>query len=388
MKYVPEKIKQICADWFTRAPFFSEFLNRFKYISTDSIPTVGVAVDKGTLIMIVNEEFFNSLPPQEQQGVLVHEIMHLITLTHDRIGNKLIKIINVASDICINEEVIKSSIGGTKLEIPENGCFKSILDKDGYTGNLVTEEIYSFLYKKAKENSEMGETGTGDYQTIDDHSGHEDITIDEMSKIAIEDTIKAAKMRNYGNISSNLKATLDKLTKSQIKWQNELKKTFRKLVAQRTDNPESSWTRYNRRSLPLPGKKYNEVEIVIAVDTSGSTFYYDLLKDFFGEIESMLDSITNKITLIQCDCDVQSVATYEKGQWKNIKICGQGGTRVQPVFDYMRENKIHKKQLIYFTDGEFCYDYDTYGIKTVWVTSGTDKIPGGKNIQIRKTEEF
>ena len=67
--------------------------------------------------------------------------------------------------------------------------------------------------------------------------------------------------------------------------------------------------------------------------------------------------------------------------FKQIKEMDNRIEKLQEI----RENKIKDHTLIYFTDGEFCFDFETYGISTILcICNDYDKItvPKGKNIYI------
>lgn len=91
-------------------------------------------------------------------------------------------------------------------------------------------------------------------------------------------------------------------------------------------------------------KQKNKMQkyIFVAIDTSGSCFYdsYDM-KRFFSEIDALSDELSfnnsGKIFLLQWDYGITSeLMEYKKGDWKNIKIYGGGGTNPKSVFNYIK----------------------------------------------------
>ena len=130
---------------------------------------------------------------------------------------------------------------------------------------------------------------------------------------------------------------------------------------------------------PLEYKEIKAIkEIVIAIDTSGSTSG-ELVQKFVQKTYNILkstESFFTKINLhiIQCDADIQEdkkITCQEDFDeyLKTMQIRGLGGTDFRPVFEYVEQLRKDKeftnlKGLIYFTDGygEFPArkpDYDT-----------------------------
>jgi predicted metal-dependent peptidase len=85
-------------------------------------------------------------------------------------------------------------------------------------------------------------------------------------------------------------------------------------------------------------------------DTSGS-IDADLAGQFFAEIDILAKSA--KITVIQCDAEVQDVREWKNGY--KCEIHGRGGTLYQPALD--AASKLDIDGLIYFGDME-CFDKD------------------------------
>ena len=414
---IPDRIENISLKFFVSAPYFFEFLLRFNYYSCPDIGTMGVNSKHGSINMFINEEFLNTLTDIELQGILVHEILHLVNLHITRLGDRHQKLFNIASDICVNEVVLNTDIGGSKLELPKSNycskcdiytkestcpkCFsskltnktcaftKEFLDKHNYKGNLISEEIYSFLLETMKEKNEGGgnEGGgnEGGRKLVDNHDVMKES--DEMAKETIKQIHKAGVCRGYGNISGNITDHLKSLNKSKVNWQKQLYNALKKISYEKTQFIEQTWTRVNRRNNNFQGKKYLNRKVIIAIDTSGSTGGY--LQQFFTEIESILGRMENT-TLIQCDCEIVDInKKYKKGDWKNIEIKGFGGTEVQPVFDYIHENKLKDHTIIYFTDGEFSFNFDKKGANVIWAVCNSYesiKVPGGNNIYITNEE--
>ncbi|MDR3334549.1 MAG: VWA-like domain-containing protein, partial [Treponema sp.] len=107
-------------------------------------------------------------------------------------------------------------------------------------------------------------------------------------------------------------------------------------------------------------------------------------QQFFTEIERIVKDFSQLIVIQWNTCITNVQKTYKRGDWKSITINGKGGTQVQCVFDWMREQGYTKYPLLIFTDGYFDYDFNVLGIqRIIWVVTATGSpqpIPRGKNI--------
>lgn len=504
---IPGRIEDISLKWLRDAPFYAEFLLKFNYYTTKGVPTIGVNARKGFINLYMNDQFVNGgldeegkalmmpkidkktnkpvfvldkngqptfdehgdpvmemeewkgLNDQELEGVLIHEIMHLIRCHHER-SREDHYVWNIAGDMLINDDIKGMTIGGRKIALPDGGVYLDMARQEGYKGEKITEPLYEWLLDIRKQFQNMlsdlikngggqsqgqnqqgqgqqqdckecggdgkekdengnetgnpcphcggtgkepgrqgqgqGSGGKGQNKSglfdaifgskIDYHEIMEDN--DGLAESTIKEIVDTAKIKGYGTISGNMVETLEKLTKpSRTSWKQILRKHLSAVINSPGPFQENSWARKNRRGLPLPGNKKLDAKIGVAIDTSGSIGTAELTQ-FFTEIEKIVKDIS-QICMIQCDAEIQDVhPKYKKGDFRKIKIKGRGGTVVQPVFDWMFKNKMEKYPLVYFTDGDFCYDFDTKGVKVYWCISSTGgyrdsvTVPKGDNIHI------
>ena len=461
LKKMPVGLEEINCKWAIQAPFFSEFLYRFNYYYIDGIKTIGVNCARGGInLYIDNNGWFDRLPIEQKEGVLIHEIEHLLTYTHLRNGTRLFKLFNIASDMCINSEINKMDIAGRRMKLPDCVNFIESIQKDyvkpdgtvlkGYDGRPISEEVYEYLFGKCKkiklkmrknsaggsgsdgnQGQEQGEgedgeqskngqpkngkgqknskgngqrqqggNGQGDQiqEEIDGKGDEIEVTIydpfdnhdsimegDDISAEILQEIINSARARGYGNISGGMQEFINEIITPKFNLEKFLHRKINQIAMERTSAVEDTWTRFNRRGLPLPGKRYLNGKLIIAVDTSGSIGEKHLSK-FFGIIEKLCSTLNN-VELIQFDCSVTEDAKYRKGDWKKIGVKGRGGTDPQCVFDKLREEKRTKNTVLFLTDGDFSYEFDIKGTKEiVWcVIDDVDKkikIPHGVNVNL------
>ena len=326
-----EKISIICIKWQSESPFFAEFLLRFKYTPNPEIITMGIAIINGRICLNYSPEFIEKLTIAELEGVLVHEIMHVLNKFMDRLGCRNIKIFNIAQDAVINETILNSKIGQRELVLPKGCVDIDTIKKMGYYDESISELVYDFLYEIADKITIICTGGEGDdtcqdcngtgmngdktcqtcsgsgkkkvLKTTDNHKGMKK-KLTEIEKQAIGEVIKHAKTRSWGNISNNLKSKCKKMIETKkISWRAQLRRYLSRHVNEPGRIQQNSWSKRNRRGLPLPGIKKLSNKVLVSVDTSGSISDCDIQK-FFGQIEKIVKDFSNLI-IIEWDVRVQ-----------------------------------------------------------------------------------
>ena len=399
---MPEKIEKISTKWTTVAPFFSEFTYRFYYYEMKKgemeIPTMGVRVKKAKLELFYDKEFLKKTSLKELEFVLIHEIMHIISLHQARflnlnptkleqLSNQLIW--NVAADMIINQNIKdKMYIDGNKVEVPKWTVFLEQARKEGYQGKDITEELYEWLKKNSKQSTKtIVVVGDGNASPTDDHSFMDAEELSEVDKNFIKDVIKNAEARGWGTVSGGMVEEIKEAIRERgLNWKQLLRKYTKRWIDEKGPNKFRTWNKRNRRQLPLPGYKRPHNKVIVAVDTSGSIGQEEF-KAFFREIETIVQDM-QRMEVIQCDTDIKRVDYYKKGDYKKIKLTGRGGTSFQPVFDWLHERK-KKDLLIYFTDLYASFDINTYGIPAIWCSTTEEEMPKklGPTIHIKLEEE-
>ncbi len=177
-------------------------------------------------------------------------------------------------------------------------------------------------------------------------------TVEKEWRTHVQEAYMRCKER--GTLPAHIKKTLQSEVEPVVNW----KKLLLEYVSL-TIKGERNWLPPNRRfvhqKLYLPGYKRQErIDLVVALDTSGSTC--GDLPQFLAELQEMTSKFGNyHITLIQCDCEIQSVKEYDNDSGpmdKELSFKGFGGTAFSPVFNYVDEKMATAPDvLIYLTDG-------------------------------------
>jgi predicted metal-dependent peptidase len=270
---------------------------------------------------------------------MAHECWHVAFQHLSRRGNRDPIIWNVAGDYIINHLLTKAG-----FEIPIGG----LLDKK-YGDEWSTDGVYDDLMKDKKD----FDTGTLmlDIREDEFQDSKKGPTLDS----AITNIIVRAKTQAQvagkaaGEIPNEILRIIDELLNPKLPWPVILNR----FLDQRT-REEYSWARRNRRYRDdyMPSShSYGLGHLTFAIDTSGS-IDDDELQEMLSEIKGVQQIFNPEhMTIIDCDSVIHSV--YEIDQNTDImslNFNGGGGTRFQPVLDYVSEHPT--QALIYFTDLE------------------------------------
>ena len=185
-----------------------------------------------------------------------------------------------------------------------------------------------------------------------------------------------------GTLPGLLKGVIEEMQKPVIDWKAALWKFM-----QRCTSEDYSWTKPNRRYLPmsiyLPAMQSEKLPpIVIGWDTSGSTQYKQ--QEFGNEVADVIQSVRPELThIIYADAKVQAVDEFTADEQVTFRPGGFGGTSFVPVFEWIEKEGIDPACLIYFTDLEGTFPDDEPPYPVLWIDcAGTEVAPWGETIKI------
>jgi predicted metal-dependent peptidase len=366
-----------------KSPFFGNLATRLILTNADKwCPT---AATDGRYFYY-NSEFINRLSLRECEFLFGHEVLHVVYDHMGRRGDREPRLWNIADDYCVNADLIKHKIGERITKVP-------ILFNQKYT-DMSAEEVYDDLYKNAdkvdisslmKQLLDEHIDGDGDSDSKDDGEGNKDgkgrpkLSKEEMK--AIRDEVKeavlaAAQQAGAGNVPGNVKRMIKDLTAPVVNWRELLQQQIQSIIKN-----DFTFSRPSRRSWHmdaiLPGMKNAQtIDVVVAIDTSGSISESDL-KDFLSEVKGIMEMYDDyKVHIITWDTDVHNPVDYTPDSAADIASYtpeGGGGTDPHCVWNYLQENEIEPKKLIMFTDYEF-YRWNPEKVQdycdTVWIIKG------------------
>ena len=303
--------------------------------------------------------FKNDLP-----YVMAHEVLHLVNGTIWRVDKRDKFLWNIATDIEIYY-LLKNDFTSPKAIVD---IIRVIETEIGNCGGKNAELIYSLLQKRQDESSGEGKQGE-DKQS---HAGvgpdimnpAKDTSAQEWLSKAIE--VAEAISRQRGSLPGNIKELLEQLKEVRI----PLEDIIRSIMTSRAGSGDYRWLPPNKKYLYqgiyLPGQRLEEVELLLAIDDSGSISSKELV-EFFSIIKQVADTYGNyTIHLFICDTQVNQEFTLRAGdEFPDVAI-GRGGTDFRPVFKRIEELYLTHLPLIYATDLEGVFP-DRYAGNVLWV---------------------
>jgi predicted metal-dependent peptidase len=406
-------------------PFFGTLCLRLKLEMSTSFPTM--ATDGRRLVY--NPAFVEKLTPAELEGVLAHEVMHCALAHHCRRGDRDAQLWNRAADYAVNPLLI-----GNGITLPKEALI------DPSFADLSAEEIYPRLLKQGHDSgraespsqssaqwpdavgggngpgqapqSEPQETQSTEQQVqqqlqlpgkpdqpipaqpgcfgeVLDVAGEDEQPASqaELSRqmyewaINAEQALRSAKA--CGREPGGVERPLEQARQSEHDWRAIL----RDFIAA-TSPSDYRWAPPNRRfvsaGLYLPSVERSGVgDIVIVVDTSGSIGIQEL-EQFAGEINAIAsEAQAESVRVIYCDAAVQGVQEFGPSEPIKLSPKGGGGTDFVPAFQWVEENEIEPKCLVYLTD-LCCNSFpETPDFPVLWVTDSHKTAPFGETLRIR-----
>jgi len=185
-----------------------------------------------------------------------------------------------------------------------------------------------------------------------------------------------------GKLDGAMARMIDHLLQPQLPWRMLL---ARYLTS--TAKDDFSYSRPSRRegSAILPTLRSSQINVVIAIDTSGS-IKPDEISEFLSEIDALKAQTRARITLLACDTSLAKGAPWIFEIWDEVKfpndIHGGGGTSFKPVFDWINQQDTTPELLVYFTDAEGEFPAQEPHFPVLWLVKGKEKTPWGQRVQL------
>lgn len=357
--------------------FFGHFLIQIKReIRLDISWPIATKPASNGFIMYFNPIMLLECNQKEIQGLLIHEVYHIMMKHYERslfLKDKYSKeAISVAMDIAINQYIKNLPRYSKKIDaisLEYNIRLTQDMTMEEYAKKIQQAIDYKNMRATAKDkdNKESLEDNISQEKS---HDIWEEISVsfdsvnESVKKIAINSSKKEAP-KHIKKIVELMKE------KPKLKWNDILKN----MIPKAKSGYKKTTTRLDRRfpnRLDLRGRlPKRSPNILIAIDISASMSD----KDVENILIEVLDISKNKscnISVIECDDNIRSV--YKLRGTKDIKPRAKknGSTKFSPVFKYIKVNNLRDYILIYFTDGvgEKVLDIEPINDKTLWVLTG------------------
>lgn len=289
-------------------------------------------------------------------GALHEALSHTL-----RRGNRSPWLWEMACDYAINALLVDNG-----FEPPQK-----ILHDERF-GDLSTEEIYEQL---------SGEFSDQERNDRDMDEGRDPQNADErLSRAQREKRLQEAQAKG-DPLDEALERLLGRPQRSAVDWRSILRDTIGGYyISDYTLIPPSKKLLYE--GIYLPGVHSRHLDLVIAIDTSGSVDEV-LLGAFIAEIETITELFGSyTIDLLTCDDRIRSHRRFDTGEAIEYTLSGGGGTDFSPVFEAIGAAHAVPKLLLYFTDLEGIFPPVEPPYETLWIAPKGMEVPFGKVITI------
>ncbi len=410
-------------------PFLGALVLRLpmKEASPEWCPTTGTDARH----FYYNPEYINSLTLAQTQFMLAHEALHCALSHFSRRHHRVLHRWNLACDYAINPLLVEDG-----LTPPYD-----TLIMDEYKG-MTAEEIYPLLQeddsqetidqhlydensdgsgdgdqedeppsdnpppeqqkekeqqKQPKDLSEQGDSGGRNPDRQQDNADNQPqpgvspqpppLTPEEREPLEIQwqqRTAGAAQQAiQAGKMDGAMARMIDHLLQPRLPWRMLLARYMTS-----TARDDYSYMRQSRRSQGnaiLPSLHSSQVDVVVAVDTSGSIRDHEI-QEFLSEIAALKGQMRARVTLIPCDATIAEGAPWVFEPWEALsletEISGGGGTDFRPVFQWVEAQSIKPEILVYFSDLEGQFPELAPAYPVLWLVKGKEKPPWGQRIQL------
>jgi predicted metal-dependent peptidase len=185
-----------------------------------------------------------------------------------------------------------------------------------------------------------------------------------------------------GKMSGEMARLVDHLLQPQLPWRMLLARYMTAIA-----RDDYNYSRPSRRegSAILPSLRSSQVNVVVALDTSGSISDAEI-EEFMAEVDAIKGQVKARIILLACDQALDKDAPWEYESWDTFdapkKFHGGGGTSFIPVFDWLSADVRQIDLLVYFTDAEGDFPSIEPDFPVIWLVKGKARVPWGQRIQL------
>jgi len=365
---------------------------------------VGVNKDTNELFMGYNPYFFRSLRPTEREGVIIHELYHVVlqhlferNVTDERYGMAW----NISTDLAINSIIVQS--GGRVLpnfalipgKIPSKVRDQKVAEFIKNSKPMLASEFYFEGIKQLLDEMEKN-GGTGDgLGTLDDHGGWGNLPesikdqIKDKVRGIIANAVNRADSRNsWGTVPASMQAEIRKALQHEVDWRSILRMFF---GTARSMQRISTIKKVSKKAPGLlPGVKRGTIARFAAfVDQSGSMSDQDVALAF-AEVEKASKETEIDVFNFDTSIDENSHKVWKRGKtfpWRRTRC---GGTDFNAVASFVNspKNRGRWSGVIILTDGYAPIMGHVNGAKVLWVITPTGSAdvtrPGDLLVQLRK----
>lgn len=413
----------------SRNPYFTSLVLRmvFKKVEADSQP-MGISVSKRGVVYY-SEDYIQKLTAEQTGVLLLSKALHILFRHAQRSASMLAdpETYNQAADCEIHDDLEAAGWPMDSVDEKGNPCRLLTPSHFKLKNGESAEWYYDELVKQKGLNQKPGVNGgTGrgcggsgaggapspnepqggnqgggppDPSVTDPNApppeGRSDGELEGMRNDVARALQSASKGK--GDIPGGWKVwSDDRLAPPVVKWQDELRATFRaaqRIVAGMVDKTFKKPTRKQAGVGYGPGRPilagwFKPVpKVMVAIDTSGSMG--GLMPGIMGEVSNILKEVKGEVSFCSIDTEIQSAG--KTSDWKVIaKACaGGGGTSFIPLFQYIEAMPDSERPniVVFCTDGCGPAPSDPpRGVHVIWLLIGDYTMrpaPWGKYINAK-----
>jgi predicted metal-dependent peptidase len=367
------------------APYFGEIAASLRMAATPEIPTFLATGE----VLRFNPDWLDSLESEELEAVLANAAMHRVLGHEERRERRLGRLWQLATDYAVNALLVRNG-----FRLPEGMLY------DVRFSGMYAEEIYAELRAQLPEDEEREEEREEDREPSESAPERSERRSPEslsrgrreerQSRSEGEEALERARLEEIfarhergESLPEGLERLVPRYFSRCIDWRELLRRHFNELLktSYRFTPPNS---KHLYRGIALPSLHSETLEIVVAIDSSGSVDA-ELLGAFTAELESILEQFDDyRIELLVADSRVRSHRTLTPGERLEERLEGGGGTDFRPVFDYVERRLEPPRLLLYFTDGAGSFPADAPLYDVLWVLSREGEVPFGEKIVLER----
>lgn len=342
------KIQDVVMKLLIDQPFYGYVASTVSFIETEKFDTIKMA-SIPDMVIYYNPIWFSKLSNQNQMGVVLHELLHVILLHQFRRNNRDINQWSVACDMAVNELIPEHLIPSDMITV------KKIAEK--LKRKIEPQKNAEYYYDIIGEGEVFPSFLTIEGESILISDGgillkaqkvpKEQVSASELNALRNNIAETFSQTKTEDGIPAGLEEGLNEAIRDvRIDWRVMLK---RFLTGRGKMIIRKSYKRQSRRYEELPGTKRSVgVNALIAIDESGS-ISDALVKMFYHELTEInkITGITMSVTRFDIQCSVPvPLSTFVTDSRREKR----GGTDFRPIFKLADECKI--PLVIVFTDGD------------------------------------
>jgi len=389
-------------------PFLGNLVLRLPLVAADSWCKTSATDAKS---FYYNPEFIDALDNHQIKFVLIHEALHCALTHFARRGNRTKHKWDLACDFAINPLLVKEGFH-PPIDVPIFRQYEGMIAEEIYPmidDNLDQEPMDQHLYDdQANEDSKQSDGGmreedlqkeqeqqNNSASKSDNQQGRgasqlaqqpPKLQPDEVEKLATQwqkNLASSAQLaQQAGKLDGEFAKLIDFFLQPQISWQSLLAQYMSTFA-----RDDFSYTRPSRRSgdAILPSLKSHQIDITIAIDTSGSISQEEI-NEFVSEVDAIKANLRASITLLACDDKLSDHCPWRFEAWNELQfpasLGGGKGTNFTPVFDHINAQDNICDVLIYFTDAKGIFPKTEPNHPVMWLVKGKERTPWGIRIQL------